>query len=367
MQLCEIMPSETAYISHDHTVINESNRQHKAKVAKKTKKDDIFISIILKYPRSINMKAYTRHRFGGPETLRIEDVKKPTPADDEVLVSIKAISVNPLEWHMLRAKPFLTRFSEGFFKPKNKVLGSDFAGIVEAVGKQVTKFKTGDEVFGVASAGSFGEYNRVSLHMLAHKPANISFEEAACLGVAGLTALQGIRDHGRLSEGEKILINGAAGGVGHYCVQLAKALGAEITGVCSTKNVDFIRSLGASHVIDYSRQNIHRHKNKYNLIVDVHGNLNFQDYKRMGGRGVMIGFTGMGHMIGLMLRRTLSKVKIAQFIAQTKTEDLEFIAKCCAEGKLKTNLDRTYPFEQLPEAIAFIEQMHTRGKVVVRY
>lgn len=313
------------------------------------------------------MKAYVRYKFGGPEVLQIEEVEKPIPADDEILVKIKTTSVNPLEWHIMRGEPFIARLSEGLFKPKSKILGSDFAGVVEAVGKHVTKFEIGDEVFGEAFKGSFGEYNSVKPHMLAHKPENASFEEAACLGVAGMTAVQGIRDHGQLRAGEKVLINGAAGGVGHYCVQVAKALGAEITGVCSTKNVDFIRSLGASHVIDYTKQDIHKHDGKYDLVVDVHGNLNFSDYTRMGSRGVTIGFVGMGHMIRLLLRRAFGKMKIAQFTAQTNAEDLEFISKLFSEGKLKTNLDRTYPFEQLPDAIAYIELMHTRGKVAVSY
>ena len=311
------------------------------------------------------MRAYTRYKYGGPEILHIEEVDKPVPADDEVLVKIKSISVNPLEWHILRGKPFFARFSVGLFKPDNKILGSDFAGIVEAVGGKITKFKIGDEVFGEAFVGSFAEYNCVKLHMLAHKPKNISYEEAACLGVAGITALQGLRDHGNLNRGEKILINGAAGGVGHYCVQLAKVLGAEITGVCSTKNVEFIHSLGADHVIDYTRQDIHKHKSKYDLVVDIHGNLHYEDYVRMGGRGVMIGFVGVGHMMKLMLRRALGKMEIAQFTAETKAEDLEFLSKSYSEGMLKPNLDRTYPFEQLPEAITFIEQMHTRGKVAI--
>ena len=313
------------------------------------------------------MRAYVRYKFGGPEVLQIEEVEKPTPAADEILVKVKATSVNPLEWHVLRAEPLFARFSVGLFKPKDKILGSDFAGIVEAVGKHITKYKTGDEVFGEAIVGSFGEYNCVKPDMLAHKPVNASFEEAACLGVAGLTAIQGIRDHGELRAGEKVLINGAAGGVGHYCVQLAKAVGAEVTGVCSTRNVDFIHSLGASHVIDYTKQDIHQHGGKYDLVVDVHGNLNHSDYRRMGGRGVMIGFGGMGHMIGLLLRKAFGKMKIVNFTAQPKAEDLECLSKYYEEGTLKTNLDRTYPFEQLPDAIAFIEQMHTRGKVAVGY
>ncbi len=313
------------------------------------------------------MKAYVRHKFGGPEVLQIEEVEKPSPADDEILVRIKAISVNPVEWHRLRGTPFFMRLVTRPFKPKNKLIGSDFAGIVEAVGTHITKFEVGDEVFGEASLGSFGEYNCVKLHMLAHKPENASFEEAACLGVAGLTALQGIRDYGRLCAGEKVLINGAAGGVGHYSVQIAKALGAEVTAVCSTGNIDFVRSIGASHVVDYSKHDIHKHNGQYDLVVDVHGNLNFSDYRRMAGRGVMIGFVGTGHMMGLLLRKAFSKMKIEQFTAQPKAEDLEFLAKYYSESKLRTNLDRTFSFEQLPEAIAFIERMHTSGKVAVSY
>ncbi|MDN5210841.1 NAD(P)-dependent alcohol dehydrogenase [Fulvivirgaceae bacterium BMA12] len=313
------------------------------------------------------MKAYIRHKFGGPEVLQIGEIEKPTPADDEILVRIKAISVNPVEWHRLRGTPFFMRLATGPFKPRNKVIGSDFAGIVEAVGTRVTKFEVDDEVFGEASLGSFGEYICVKLHMLARKPENASFEEAACLGVAGLTALQGIRDYGKLRAGEKVLINGAAGGVGHYSVQIAKALGAEITAVCSTGNIDFVRSIGAGHVVDYRQQDIHQHNGQYDLVVDVHGNLNFSDYRRMGGRGVMIGFVGMGHMLGLLLRKAFGKIKIEQFTAQAKGKDLAFLAKYYSEGKLRTNLDRTFSFEQLPEAIAFIERMHTRGKVAVRY
>ncbi|MFY0644312.1 MAG: NAD(P)-dependent alcohol dehydrogenase [Bacteroidia bacterium] len=314
------------------------------------------------------MKAYVQHKYGSSETLNIEEVKTPLIGADEILVQIKAVSLNPADWHMMRAKPSFIRLMSGLFKPKKKIIGSDFAGKVVSVGANVSAYKVGDEVFGEATSGSFAEYNKVKLNMLALKPENSSYQEAACLGIAGLTALQGIRDHGKLAAGEKVLINGASGGVGHYCVQIAKALGGHVTAVCSAKNSDFVKSLGADEVIDYTTTNIHSHQAHFDLTVDVHGNLNFKDFKRFAGkngRAVMIGFTGMGHMLKVLASKAVSKSNIAQFTASAKSEDLQYLAQLYKDGQLKSSIERTYSFNQLPEAISYIEQMHTQGKVAV--
>lgn len=313
------------------------------------------------------MKAFVRYTYGGPSVLKLEELEKPEPADDEVLVKVKATSLNPYEWRMLRANPFFIRFMFGFFKPKQKVLGSDFAGTVEAVGKNVSEFKPGDEVFGEGSTGAFGEYNCVKENLLTHKPSEISYEEAAGFGIAAITALQGIRDFGKLQTGERVLINGASGGVGHYCVQLAKAYGAYVTAICGSSNMEFVRALGADQVLDHQKVNIHKHEGSYDLVIDVHGNLRYSDYGRLGKRGVIIGFTGMGHMFRLMMKKSMGKMELELVKATANTEDFNVLARFYEQGKLKTHLDKVFEFEQLPMALSYLEEKHPKGKVAVRF
>lgn len=312
------------------------------------------------------MKAFTKHKYGGPEILCLEEVEFPELKEGHLIVKIFANSANPADWHILRGKPFFARFSFGLFKPKEKILGADFAGIVEQVGKNVSQFKVGDKVFGESlSGGVFAEYACVAENICAKIPEGIKFSEMACLPIAGLTALQAMVTHGKVQKGETVLINGASGGVGHFAVQIARAYGANVTAVCSDKNVDFVKSLGADHVIAYDKENIHLHTKKYNLIVDTNGNLNFQDYKRMGQRGVMVGFTTMGHMISVLLKNAFSKFPLIQFTAEANNKDLEILASLIKEQKIKVHIDKTFSYKQIPDAISYIEAMRTKGKVAM--
>ncbi|WP_040302966.1 NAD(P)-dependent alcohol dehydrogenase [Algoriphagus machipongonensis] len=314
------------------------------------------------------MKAITKHHYGGPEVLGLEEVEKPRVKEKHLLVKVKANSVNPADWHTLRGEPYFARLSFGLFKPKDKILGADFAGIVEEVGQGVSQFKVGDRVFGeYLDGGSFAEYVCVPESVCGLMPKDSSEIEMAAVPIAGLTALQAIITHGKLESGENVLINGSSGGVGHFAVQIAKAYGAHVTGVCSSRNVDFVKSLGADQVIAYDQESIHEHNGNYDLVLDTHGNLNFADYKRMGKRGVLIGFTGMGQMMGVLLKKFLKNFPIALFTASANTDDLETLARLIHEGKVKPHIEKTYPFTQFPEAIAYIENMRTRGKVTVTW
>jgi NADPH:quinone reductase-like Zn-dependent oxidoreductase len=312
------------------------------------------------------LKAFTKTKYGGPEILQLEEVEKPSIKEGHLLVKIVANSANPADWHILRGKPFLARMEFGLFKPKNKILGADFAGIVEDVGNNVLNFKVGDRVFGESlSAGAFAEYVSVPSKVCALMPEGSKFAEMAGVPIAGLTALQALVTHGKLKEGESVLINGSSGGVGHFAVQIAKALGANITTVCSSKNVDFVKSLGADHVIAYDKEPIHHHNGKYDLVFDVNGNLNHSDFQRMGERGVVVGFTTVGHMIALTLKTKIKNSPILHFTAEANTEDLNKLVHFIEEGKIKVHLDKTYSYKEIPEAIRYIEAMRTRGKVAM--
>jgi len=312
------------------------------------------------------MKAITKHRYGGPEVLQLEEVAKPTVKDHHLLVHVKANSANPADWHILRGAPFFARFSFGLFKPKDKILGADFAGTVEEVGRGVTGFKVGDNVFGESfKGGAFAEYTVVEVNSCSRMPEGSEFAEMAAVPIAGLTALQALITHGNLKEGESVLINGASGGVGHFAVQIAKAYGAQVTGVCSGRNRDFVQSLGADAVIAYDEEDIHQHQGQYDLVLDTHGNLFLDDFKRMGKRGVLIGFTTMKHMVRLLISALFSKFPLAQFTAQANTQDLETLADLIQSQKVKVHLEKTYPHQQIPEAIDYIEAMRTRGKVAM--
>lgn len=310
------------------------------------------------------MKAFTRTKYGGPEVLHLETVEKPTIKRGHLLVKVMANSANPADWHILRGTPVLARIAFGLIRPKNKLLGADFAGIVEEVGEEAGQFQVGDRVFGeFLEGGTFAEYARVPASSCARMPEGSSFVAMAGMPVAGLTALQALITHGKLQKGESVLVNGSSGGVGHLAVQMAKAYGARVTGVCSARNRDFVLSLGADEVIAYNEDTIHRHQGKYDLVLDTHGNLFYDDFTRMGKRGVVIGFTGMRHMAALMLQGAVGRFSLKEFTAAANTPDLNTLASLVEEGKINVYLEKTFSYLDIPKAIAYIESMRTRGKV----
>lgn len=312
------------------------------------------------------MKAFTKTKYGGPEILQFEEVEKPIPAEGEILVRIMANSANPADWHIIRGEPILARFAVGLFKPRDKIAGADFAGIVEEVGTGVTRFKAGDKVFGeTLQGGAFAEYAAVPVHVCAKMPEGTEFPDMASTPIAGLTALQAVVTHGKLREGETVLVNGSSGGVGHFTVQIAKAYGAIVTAVCSARNADFVKTLGADHVIAYDKEDIHHHSGKYDLVIDVHGNLTYGDYVRMGRRGVVVGFTTLANMASVMLKGKLGRFPLAGFTAEANAKDLETLAFLVGQGRVRPHIEKTYSYREIPEAIAYIEAMHTRGKVVM--
>ncbi len=312
------------------------------------------------------MKAFTKSKYGGPEVLQLEEVEKPILKDDHILVKVLANSANPADWHILRGKPFFARFAFGLLKPKYKILGADFAGLVAETGNNVSHFKVGDRVFGdTLKGGAFAEYTCVPANVCAIMPKEMDFPEMASVPIAGVTALQALITHGQLKEGESVFINGASGGVGHFAVQIAKAYGAVVTAVCSNKNVDFVKVLGAVRVIAYDRESIHQHDGKYDLVIDTHGNLSHKDFKRMGQRGIMVGFTTMSHMFSVLIQRVFSKFPLIQFTAEANTKDFETLATLIQNKKIKVHIDRIYPYYKIPEAINYIETMRTKGKVAM--
>ena len=318
------------------------------------------------------MKAVVFEKYGTPDVLELKAVEKPTPKADEVLIKVQATAVNPLDWHRLRADPFLVRFSEGLSKPKNIFIGADIAGVVEAVGKNVTQFQPGDAVYGEIGAGGLAEYACAAEKVIAPKPANISFVEAAAVPVAAFTALQSLRDHGQLQAGQTVLINGASGGIGTYAVQIAKAMGAEVTAVCSGRNVDLVRSIGADHVIDYTQEELTQCGQQFDLILDNVGNLSVSNYKRLlndNGTAVVAGFTTMGRMFQVMVVGGLSSrfgnKKIGSMLAQPTQADLLALNALLETGQVKSVIDKCYPFAESAEAIRYLENGRARGKVVV--
>jgi NADPH:quinone reductase-like Zn-dependent oxidoreductase len=321
------------------------------------------------------MKGIVRRCYGSPSVLRYEDIARPTAADNEVLIKVNAASVNPLDWHYLEGTPYLVRMDSGFGKPQNPRLGVDFAGTVEVVGRNVTRFKPGDEVFG-GKFGAFAEYVTVrESGALALKPGNVTFEQAASVPIAAITALQALRDKGLLRPGQRVLINGASGGVGTFAVQIAKSFGAEVTGVCSTRNVELVRSIGADHVIDYTREDFTRDAQRYDLIVDNVGTHSLLDYKRVlnpKGIYVMIGSTATGNWFGwladpieaLMLSPFMSQ-KFSMMLADLNKDDLATLGALLQSGKVTPVIDRRYKLSEAPEALRYLEAGHARGKVVL--
>ncbi|MCX6048435.1 MAG: NAD(P)-dependent alcohol dehydrogenase, partial [Chloroflexi bacterium] len=309
---------------------------------------------------------------GSPDLLALQEIEKPTPKEHQLLIKVHAAAANPLDWHKMRGTPFLVRLSDGFLKPKDTRIGADIAGQVEAVGSNVTQFRPGDEVFGVG-AGGFAEYACAGETKVALKPANLSFEAAAAVPVAALTALQGLRDKGQIQPGQKVLINGAAGGVGTFAVQMAKAFGAEVTGVCSTRNVELVRSIGADHVIDYTQTDFTRNGQPYDLIFDAVGNRSVADYQRAlraNGICTVAGFTTLARLcqvvvLGAWVSKTSNKKIGLMGIAQPNSKDLIFIKELLETGKIVPVIDRRYPLAETADAIRYLEAGHARGKVII--
>jgi NADPH:quinone reductase-like Zn-dependent oxidoreductase len=314
------------------------------------------------------MKAFMYERYGPPETLRLAEVDTPAPDGDEVLVKVLAVSVNAADWHVLRGKPLFSRATLGLLRPKHKILGVDVAGRVEAAGGEVTRFKPGDDVYANLldhGFGGFAEYVSVPADVVALKPANLSFEEAAAVPMAATTALQGLRRHGAIQPGQRVLINGASGGVGSFAVQLAKADGAEVTAVTSTGNLELVGSLGADHLIDYTTTDVVGGGRGYDLILDTVGNRSVPELRRAladGGKAAVTGFTSVARLLGVSLR---GGKDIAQVQAHVTAKDLELLSELIEAGKVRPLIDRRYRFAEVPAAIAYLEQGHARAKVVV--
>ena len=318
------------------------------------------------------MKAILFENYGSPDVLQLKEVAKPTPKENEVLIKVRAAGTNPLDWHKLRADPFFVRFSDGLLKPKNNRLGADVAGIVEAVGSEVTTFKPGDAVFGESGGGSFAEYVCAPERLLAPKPDNISFAEAAAVPVAALTALQALRDSGKIQAGHTVLINGASGGVGTFMVQLAKFYEGEVTAVCSTRNLELVQSLGADHIIDYTKETVASSDKTYDLVLDNVGNLTASQFRQLlkpKGIGVMVGFTTIRRMIGnLLAGRWWTRrggPSLSSMLAHPNKEDMLLLHDLLAEGVIKSVIDRSYPLAETAVAIRYLETGRAQGKVVV--
>lgn len=320
------------------------------------------------------MKAATYYKYGSSDVLHIEDVAQPVLGEGEVLIQVKAASINAYDWHLLRAKPFFTRFLSGLLKPRDTILGADIAGIVVSADDAVTRWKRGDEVYGCLEScgagglatGGFAEYARAKETVLAPKPATLSFEEAAALPMAAVTALQGLRDDGKLQPGQAVLINGASGGVGTFAMQIAKALGAQVTAVCSSGAVEVVRSLGADRVIDYAMEDFSKGGQRYDLIVDIAANRTVAQYRRAlkpQGRCVVIGFSDIVHLLNIGL---LGGKRISILMADnTRADGLVYISELCESGKLKPVIDRRYTLDEASAAIRYVEEGHPKGKVVL--
>ena len=315
------------------------------------------------------MKAIVYTKYGPPDVLQLEEVEKPTPGDNEVLIELYAAGLNAADWHLLRADPFLVRFT-GLLKPKYRILGGDIAGRVCAVGRNVKQFQPGEEVFGDLSGcgfGGFAEYVCVGEDALVLKPDGMTFEEAAAVPMAAVTALQGLRDKGKLQSAQKVLINGASGGVGTFAVQIAKSFGAEVTGVCSTGKSDMVRSIGADQVIDYTKEDFTKNGQRYDLIFDIAANHSISDYIRAlnpGGNYVACAFSPIALFLGPLISMFGSK-KVSSLVAKPNNKDLVFIKELLEAGKVVPVIDRHYTLSEVPEAIRYLEEGHARGKVVI--
>jgi NADPH:quinone reductase-like Zn-dependent oxidoreductase len=320
------------------------------------------------------MKAIVYHEYGSADVLKCEEIEKPAPKDDEILIKVRAASVNSLDWRLMKGGPAILRIFFGLRKPRLGRPGVDVAGEVEAVGTNVTQFKPGDEVFG-ACRGAFAEYGCTGESKLVMKPDNVTFEQAASVNVAGLTALQGLRDKGKIQPGSQVLVNGAAGGVGTFAVQIAQSFGAHVTGVCSTRNIDMVRSIGADEVIDYTQHDFTTSNQRYDLILDCVGNHSFSECRRVlnsAGRFVMVGAPHDASVMGLlaqMIEALLLSLFVSQkavmFIAKSSQDDLSLLGELIATGKIKPVIERRYTLSEAAHAVRQVEEGHARGKVVI--
>jgi NADPH:quinone reductase-like Zn-dependent oxidoreductase len=321
------------------------------------------------------MKAISYNRYGSADVLKCEEVQKLAVGDNEVLIKVRAAAVNPYDWHFMRGEPYPVRIAAGGLrKPKDSRLGADVAGEIAAVGRNITQFKPGDGVFG-SCKGAFAEYACASESKLAIKPDNVTFEQAASVPIAAFTALQGLRDKGRLQPGQKVLVNGAAGGVGTFAVQIAKSFGAEVTGVCSTRNVEMVRSIGADAVVDYTQENFTKSALRYDVILDCVGNHSFSECRRvLHPRGIYVGAGGTSDnwMIG-PLTRAIKALVLSWFVSQKQVmvlakpskEDLTIMGELMATGKVTPVIDKRFSLSEVPDAIRYLEAGHARGKVVI--
>jgi len=330
------------------------------------------------------MKAIVRDTYGSEEILELREVDKPEVTDDGVLVRVRAASVNRGDWYSLTGTPYVARMQLGLLKPKTNRLGVDFAGTVEAVGRDVTQFRPGDEVFGGRSSGAFAEYvcvrvaaplRRFQSFIVAPKPANLTFEQAAAVPVAALTALQGLRDKGQIQLGKQVLINGASGGVGTFAVQIAKALGAEVTAVCSTRNVELVRSLGADQVIDYTREDFTRSDQRYDLMLDVAGSRSWSECRRILNPQATLVIVGapkgnavigpLSHIVKVRLAALRSSQKVVFFVAKFNKPDMEVLRELLEAGKVTPVIDRRYELSEIADALRYMGEGHAQGKIVI--
>lgn len=319
------------------------------------------------------MKALVHQAYGSPDVLELREVEKPELADDGVLVRVRAASINPADWYGVAGRPWVARPMMGFRRPKDTNVGADVAGTVEAVGKDVTRFAPGDEVFG--RSGTFAEHVCVPEGRAALKPSSVTFEQAAAVPVAALTALQGLRDHGRVERGQKVLVNGASGGVGTFAVQIAKTLGAEVTAVCSTRNVESVRSLGADHVIDYTREDFTRSDQRYDLLLDVAGTRSWRACKRVlapDARLVVVGapkgtrlLGPLSHIIRMKLASVGSSRTVVFFVAKIVREDLDVLAELLESGQVTPVVDKRYGLSETADAFRYLSEGHAQGKIVI--
>ncbi|NNC73966.1 MAG: NAD(P)-dependent alcohol dehydrogenase [Acidimicrobiia bacterium] len=320
------------------------------------------------------MQAVTQNRYGTPDVLELTETPLPVPNDEQVLIDVKASSLNMYDWHMLTGTPYMVRAIAGLTKPKREVPGSDVSGVVVAVGKDVTGFSIGDEVFGGVGAGAFAEYAIANPKSLAHKPSNLSFEQAAAVPMAALTALQALSDVGGLESGHRVVVNGASGGVGTYAVQIAKALGAEVTAVCSTTKVDMVRSLGADTVIDYQRDDYVDTERDFDILLDNAGNRPWSDTSKvLADGGINVSISGpkkrwLGPFRALLFRKVLARFggkRMTWFTASTKRADLETLAEMLESGQIAPVIEKVYSLDEVPEALAYIGEGHARAKLVI--
>lgn len=318
------------------------------------------------------MKAVVYEEYGSPDVLQLREVEKPIPKDDEMLVKIRAASINYIDWQVLTGESYFLRLTTGGLrKPKHSILGDDIAGRVEVVGDDIKLFKPGDDVFGICNFGAFAEYRCVKEDLFVHKPKNMSFEEAAAIPEASIPALLALRDKGQVQPGNKVLINGASGGVGTYAVQIAKAFGAEVTGVCSTRKMELVRSIGADHVIDYTKEDFLQGEERYDVILAAGGNRSISDYKRAlspGGIYVCIGGSMKQYFQAMLLGPLISMTgnkKMGTVFAPPKREDYLFLIELYEAGKLAPAIDRSFPLSEVPEALRYYGEGHAQGKVVI--